>query len=89
MRKLKGTIVSNKMRKTAVVRVNRLKKHPKYNKYYRVSTRFKVHVEDGDYRVGDQVVMQETRPISKEKRWKMVELVKRPETEEVEKTPRF
>ena len=85
MRKLKGTIVSNKMRKTAVVRVDRLKKHPKYNKYYRVSTRFKVHVEDGDYRVGDQVVMQETRPISKEKRWKIVELVKRPEVEEMEK----
>jgi len=83
MRKLKGTITSTKMQKTVTIRVDRLKKHPGYHKYYRVSKRFKAHAEGGDYLVGDQVIIQETRPISKEKRWRVVELVKRPETEEV------
>lgn len=85
-RKLKGTIVSIKMQKTVVVRVDRLKKHPKYQKYYQLSKKFKAHVEGGGYRLGDQVIIQETRPISKDKRWKVAELVKRPETEEAEET---
>lgn len=72
------------MQKTVVVRVDRLKKHLKYQKYYRVSKKLKAHVEDGDYRLGDEVVIQETRPISKDKRWKVVELMKRQKTEEVE-----
>lgn len=84
MRKLKGTIISNKMIKTVVVRVDRLKKHPKYQKYYRVSKKFKAHDEKGEYKVGDTVIIQETRPISKEKRWGVVELVKRPELEEIQ-----
>lgn len=84
MRKLKGTVVSNKMRKTVIVRVDSLKKHPKYQKYYRVSAKFKAHDEKGEYRVGDVVLIQETRPVSKEKRWRVVELVKRPETEVLE-----
>lgn len=82
MRKLKGIVVSAAMQKTVVVRVDRLEKHSKYLKHYRVSRTLKAHVESGDYRVGDQVIIQETRPISKEKRWRVVELVKRalPET---------
>lgn len=77
MRKLKGTVVSDKMNKTVVVRVDRLKKHPKYQKYYRISAKFKAHDEKGEYKVGDTVVIQETRPISKEKRWRVAELIKR------------
>lgn len=77
MRKLKGTIISNKMARTVVVRVDRLKKHPKYQKYYGVSKRFKAHDEKGEYQVGDVVIIQETRPTSKDKRWKAVRLVKR------------
>lgn len=80
MRRLKGIIVSNKMHKTVTVRVTRLKKHPKYLKYYRVSKKFKVHDDGGEYNTGDEVIIEETRPISKEKRWRVVELVKRPET---------
>lgn len=76
MRKLQGTVVSNKMQKTVVVRVNRLKKHPKYQKYYRVSKKFKVHDEKGEYQTGDRVVIEETRPVSKEKRWRVIKLVK-------------
>ena len=69
---LKGIVVSDKMTKTVVVSVTRLKKHPKYKKYYKVTKRFKAHDEKGEYRVGDKVVIQETRPMSKDKRWKVV-----------------
>lgn len=68
-RTLRGEIVSDKMDKTVVVLVTRLKKHKKYKKYFKVSTRFKVHDEKNEYRTGDKVVIQETRPLSKEKRW--------------------
>ena len=77
MRKFKGTVVSNKMQKTVVILVDALKKHPKYKKYYRASKKFKAHYETGEYRVGDQVMIEETRPLSKDKRWKVIELVKR------------
>lgn len=71
-RKLEGVVVSDKMQKTVVVRVDRLKMHPKYLKQYRVSRRFKAHDEKGEYHTGDAVVIQETRPTSKEKRWVVV-----------------
>lgn len=82
MRRLKATIVSTKMQKTVVVRTDRLRKHPKYQKYYRVSTKLKAHDEGGQYRVGDEVLVEETRPFSKDKRWRVIELVKRAATEE-------
>ena len=66
---LKGVVVSDKMTKTAVVEILRLKKHPKYKKYYKVSKRFKAHNPDNQYHTGDKVTIQETRPMSKEKRW--------------------
>lgn len=72
MRTLKGIIVSDKMPKTVVVRIDSLKKHPKYQKYYRSSKKFKAHVDGAEYRIGDTVMIQETRPISKEKRWKVL-----------------
>lgn len=71
-RNLKGVVVSNKMQKTLVVEITRLTKHPKYKKYYKVSKRFKVHNENGEYYPGDKVVIRETRPISKEKRWLVI-----------------
>ena len=83
MRKLKGTVISNKMTKTLVVRVDTLKKHPKYNKFYKASKKFKAHVEEGDYQVGDIVMVEETRPMSKDKRWRVIELVKRAPTEQM------
>ena len=66
---LKGFVVSDKMQKTAVVEIVRLKKHPKYKKYYKVSKKFKAHNSDNQYHVGDHVLIQETRPMSKDKRW--------------------
>lgn len=71
-RKLKGVVVSDKMQKTVVVEILRLKKHPKYKKYFKVSTKFKAHDEEGLYHIGDKVVIQETRPMSKDKRWIVV-----------------
>lgn len=82
MRKLKGTIVSNKMLKTVVVRVDRLKKHPKYQKYFKISKRLKAHIDSGEYNVGDEVVIQEARPLSKDKKWKVIELIKKYRPEE-------
>ena len=71
-RKLEGVVVSDKMMKTRVVEVTRFKKHPKYLKYFKVKKRFKVHDENNEYKVGDRVIIEETRPISKEKRWKII-----------------
>lgn len=68
-RKFEGVVVSDKMQKTVVVAVTKKKKHPKYKKYYKVTTKFKAHDEKGLYHIGDNVVIQETRPISKDKRW--------------------
>lgn len=65
-------VVSDKMQKTRVVAVSRLKKHPKYLKYYKVTTKFKAHDEANEYKTGDEVVIEETRPMSREKRWKIV-----------------
>ncbi|MEK9186295.1 MAG: 30S ribosomal protein S17 [Patescibacteria group bacterium] len=71
-RKIEGIVVSDKMQKTAVVEVTRMKKHPKYLKFYKVTQRFKAHSENNEYKVGDKVVIEETRPMSKEKRWKII-----------------
>ncbi len=72
MRKLQGTIVSDKMTKTRVVSVDRMKKHPRYEKYYAVTERFKAHDEKNEYKTGDKVIIQEVRPMSREKRWTIV-----------------
>ena len=72
IRKLKGIIVSDKMDKTVVVSVVRLKKHPVYKRYQKITKRFKAHDESGEYKVGDKVVIEETRPMSREKRWRVV-----------------
>ena len=70
-RTLKGTVVSNRMQKTVVVRVERMKVHPKYGKRYTQSTRFKVHDEKGECKVGDVIWFEETRPLSKGKCWRL------------------
>lgn len=70
-RLFKGIVFSDKMDKTAVVLVNRYKKHPKYKKRYKISKKYKVHDEKNECRVGDRVVIQECRPFSKDKKWKV------------------
>lgn len=77
MRTLKGTVVSKRMAKTLVVRVDRLRLHPKYRKFYKVSRKYKVSADDSSaYSIGDFVAIAETRPTSKDKRWKVIEVVR-------------
>ncbi len=68
-RTLEGTVVSNKMDKTVVVRVERIVKHPMYKKYVRRQSRFMAHDESNACAVGDRVQIVEHRPLSKRKRW--------------------
>lgn len=72
-RKLEGVVVSDRMQKTRVVEVARMTKHPKYLKYYRTTRRFKAHDEENKYKTGDQVTIEESRPLSRDKRWVIVE----------------
>jgi small subunit ribosomal protein S17 len=69
---LKGVVVSDKMDKTIVVSVSRFIKHPKYGKFYSRSKKYKVHDAENKYKVGDKVEIIETRPISKDKRFKVL-----------------
>ena len=71
-KKLKGKVVSDKMDKTVVVLVNRYKKHPKYGKYMKISKKYKAHDETKQFKVGDEVKIEECRPISKDKKFKVV-----------------
>ena len=72
-----GTVVSNKMDKTVVVRVERLTKHPRYNKTIKRAKKFKAHDEQNQCAIGDIVEIMETRPLSKDKRWRVTEIVRR------------
>jgi small subunit ribosomal protein S17 len=72
-----GTVVSNKMNKTIVVAVESLKKHRIYKRTYKQTKRFQAHDEENTCQVGDIVRIEETRPLSKMKRWRLVEIVKR------------
>ncbi len=78
-KRLQGIVVSDKMNKTVVVRVERFKKHPLYHKVIGVSKRFKAHDENNSCKMGDLVVIEQTRPLSKEKRWKVVQIIKKAE----------
>jgi len=71
-RKFSGVVVSDKMDKTIVVSVNRVKIHPRYKKRYTLSKKYKVHDEKNQYKKGDKVQFIETRPISKDKRWRVI-----------------
>jgi len=72
-----GVVTSDKMKKSIVVSVERKVKHPKYGKFVKKTTRFVAHDENNDCHVGDTVRIMETRPLSKSKNWRMVEIVER------------
>ncbi|MFA6136137.1 MAG: 30S ribosomal protein S17 [Candidatus Paceibacterota bacterium] len=76
-RRLTGEVVSDKMQKTRVVAIVTTKRHPVYEKLYKSTTKIKAHDENNQYKIGDVVIIQETRPLSKDKRWEIVELVKK------------
>jgi small subunit ribosomal protein S17 len=76
-RQLVGRVVSDKMDKTIVVLVERLVKHPFYHKYIRRRAKFSAHDKDNTCRVGDKVVITEARPISKNKKWRVTEIIEK------------
>jgi len=73
-----GLVVSDRMDKTVVVRVERLVPHPVYKKYVKRRTTYKAHDAKNEYHIGDRVEIVETRPLSKEKRWRVSRLIDRP-----------
>lgn len=74
-RTIKGTVVSDKMDKTIVVAVHSYKTHPKYHKRYRVTKKFFVHDQSNKAKLGDKVMIQESRPLSRHKRWTLKEII--------------
>jgi small subunit ribosomal protein S17 len=78
-----GRVVSDKMDKTVVVSVERLRRHPVYKRVVRLSSKFKAHDDENEARVGDTVRIEESRPLSREKRWRVVEIVARGSYEEL------
>lgn len=74
-----GIVMSDRMDKTVVVRVERLVLHPRYKKYTKRRSTHKAHDERNEYRIGDTVEIVETRPLSKEKCWRVSRLIERPE----------
>ena len=76
-RQLVGTVVSDKMDRTAVVQVERLVKHPLYKKYIRRRNKFAAHDNDNSCNIGDKVLITESRPISKLKRWRITDIIEK------------
>ncbi len=70
-----GIVVSDKMDKTIVVKIERKAKHPLYGKTVKITKNYKAHDEENVAKVGDKVMITETRPISRDKRWRLVEVV--------------
>ena len=75
-KQLIGIIVSDKMQKTAVVKVETIKEHPLYRRRYKTHKKYKAHFENqGEYKIGDMVLIKETKPMSKDKKWEIVEKI--------------
>jgi len=79
-----GRVVSNKMDKTVVVAVEKLRRHPLYKKTIRRTVKYKVHDENNECALGDKVRIVETRPLSREKRWRVAEIITKGEVAEVQ-----
>ena len=76
-----GVVVSDKMTKTRVVRIERVYRHPRYERVITRSKRLKAHDETNATKIGDRVLIEETRPMSKEKRWRVAEVLVKAEAE--------
>jgi len=74
-RQLIGIVVSDKMQKTCVVQVEMLKTHPKYKRRYRSHKKYKAHDAENQYHTGDKVIIEEAKPMSKDKRWVIIKNV--------------
>ena len=76
-RTITGVVISDKMEKTIVVKAERLVKHPVFHKYVRRHVKYKAHDEQNQCKTGDRVVIIEARPMSKDKRWRMLEILEK------------
>lgn len=83
-KELVGTVVADKMQKTRVVKITRMSKHPKYGRIVKTYAKYKAHDEKNTTRVGDMVRIEETRPLSKDKRFRITEIVKKIQIPHVE-----
>lgn len=72
---LKGTVVSDKMNKTVVVEVEDYRQHPRYKRFYKVSKKYKAHDEKGEFHIGDKVMIQESKPMSKDKHFSVIKKI--------------
>ncbi len=75
-KRLIGTVLSDRMDKTRVVVVERIKRHPRYQKEMVVRKRYKIHDPGNETHIGDKILIEECRPLSKEKRWRLVRILK-------------
>ncbi len=75
--KMQGRVTSDKMNKTVIVEVERVKKHPRFQKRYKSHKKYKAHDENEEFKVGDKVVIEETRPVSKDKKWKVTSKIEK------------
>jgi small subunit ribosomal protein S17 len=78
-KRMVGIVVKDKMDKTVVIETERLQKHPKYHKYLKTRKRYKAHDEENRCKIGDKVMIIEARPLSKEKKWVVKEIIEREE----------
>ncbi|PIP18654.1 MAG: 30S ribosomal protein S17 [Candidatus Omnitrophica bacterium CG08_land_8_20_14_0_20_41_16] len=79
-----GTVVSDKMQKTVIVKVLRISKHPKYSRIMKSYNKFKAHDEKGAAKLGDIVRIEETRPLSKDKHFRVLEVIKKAEASDIQ-----
>jgi small subunit ribosomal protein S17 len=78
-KQLIGKVSSDKMKKTVTVQVERIKEHSKYRRRYKIHTKYKAHDEKEECKIGDTVLIEESIPLSKDKRWKVVKIIEKPE----------
>lgn len=83
-KQLVGIVISDKMQKTVVVKIEHTSRHPLYGKILRRFRKFKAHDEKDECRIGDKVLIEETRPLSREKRWSVVQIIERSEVKRLE-----
>lgn len=74
-RRLTGVVTSDKMQKTVVVKVETIRQHSRYKRMYKVHKKYKAHDEKKEYKMGDKVVIEECRPISRDKRWRVIKKI--------------
>lgn len=83
-RVFEGTIISDKMKNTVVVKVEKIKQHPKYKKRYKVHNKYKAHVTNEGFLVGNKVIIEECRPVSKDKTWRVIKKISEKKNDKAE-----